>query len=98
MTENQKPLPFTLEGKNLRFFDGTPGIVRVSTGGREIVYSLTLPEAGDLVWKPAGVRTGIPRRTDLRRHRAISGNGWRCWALSDCSFDWFLFGRGARAR
>lgn len=98
ITENRQPLPFTLEGKNLRFFDGSPGIVRISTGGREIVYSLTLPEAGDVVWKPSGVRTGIPRPADVR-------TGWRdLWqwlallGALGLAIDWFLFGRGARAR
>jgi hypothetical protein len=98
MTENGHPLPFTLNGKNLRFFDGAPGIVRISTGGREIVYSLTLPEAGDLVWKPTGVRTGIPRRADLTPGPR---DLWPWLALLGAlglAIDWFLFGRSARVR
>jgi hypothetical protein len=63
VTENQKQLPFTLDGKNLRFFSGAPGIVRVSLADRELVYSLTLPQAGDVVWKPTGTKTGIPRHS-----------------------------------
>ena len=65
LTENQRRLPFTLDGKTLRFFSAAPGIVRVSAANRELVYSLTLPQAGDAVWKPDGVRAGIPRRSDL---------------------------------
>jgi hypothetical protein len=97
-TENGHALPFTLNGKNLRFFDGAPGTVRVSTGGREIVYSLTLPEAGDLVWKPTGVRTGIPRRADLTPGPR---DLWPWLALLGAlglAIDWYLFGRSARVR
>jgi hypothetical protein len=98
LTENRQPLPFTLEGKSLRFFDPAPGIVRVSTGSREIVYSLTLPQAGDVVWKPTGVRTGIPRRADLTPG---SRDLWQWLALLGAigfAIDWFLFGRGSRTR
>ena len=52
-TEEGRPLPFTVEGKTLRFFTGAPGVVRVLTGDRELVYSLTLPQPGDTVWKPS---------------------------------------------
>jgi hypothetical protein len=98
VTDNGRALPFTLDGKSLRFFDGSPGIVRISTGGREIVYSLTLPEAGDLVWKPTGVRTGIPRRADLTPG---SRDLWPWLALLGAlgfAIDWYLFGRGSRGR
>ena len=63
ITEDQRPLPFTIEGDSeLRFFAGAPGTVRVLTGDRETVYSLTLPDAGDAVWRPPqNVRRGIPR-------------------------------------
>ena len=52
-TEDGQALPFTIEGKTLRFFTADPGIVRVLTGDRELVYSLTLPQPGDAVWKPS---------------------------------------------
>ncbi len=42
--EDQRPLPFTVEGNNLQFFSGAPGTVRVQMGDREMVYSLTLPD------------------------------------------------------
>ena len=98
ITEDRRSLPFTLDGKNLRFFSGSPGIVRISTGARELVYSLTLPQAGDLVWKPAGVRTGIPRQADLR---SGSRDIWHWLALLGAVvlfLDWWFFGRAARMR
>jgi hypothetical protein len=56
------PLPYTLEGSNLRFFAGTAGTVRVVAGDREMVYSFTLPELADTKWTPpAGTRRGVPR-------------------------------------
>lgn len=95
-TENHKALPFTLEGKNLRFFSAAPGVVRVSVGDRELVYSLTLPQAGDVIWKPTTARIGIPRRSDLGPG---SRDIWQWLALMGALgliLDWFLFGRGSR--
>ena len=96
-TENGSRLPFTLEGSTLRFFSGAPGVIRVSTGNRELVYSLTLPQAGDATWKPQGVRTGIPRRTDFSPG---SRDIWQWLALLGALgfiLDWYLFGRATRA-
>ena len=96
-TENGSRLPFTMDGSTLRFFSGSPGVVRVSTGGRERVYSLTLPQAGEALWKPQGARTGIPRRTDFS---AGSRDIWQWLALLGALgfiVDWYLFGRATRA-
>ena len=55
-------LPFTVQGKTLRFFAGRPGTVRVIAGSREQVHSLTLPALADSVWEaPKTVRRGVPR-------------------------------------
>lgn len=97
-SEDQRLLPFTLQGKTLRFFAGAPGIVRISTGAREIVYSLTLPQAGDVIWNPAGVRTGIPRRRDFP---PAARDVWHWLAVAGALgllIDWLLFGRGGRLR
>ena len=80
-TEDGKVLPFTVEGRAVRFFSGTPGIVRVLTGDRELVYSLTLPQPGDVVWKPASVRHGIAGPRAIRalgeRYLAMAGRARR---------------------
>ena len=94
VNESEKPLPFTTDGTSLRFFAGAPGPVTVTAGDRETVYSLTLPEVGEVAWRaPQGTRSGIPRgfggdsvATDLWPWFAVLG------ALGLLA-DWILFGR-----
>jgi len=92
-TEEGQPLPFTVQGKNLRFFTGAPGVVRVLTGDRELVYSLTLPQPGDAVWKPSNVKTGLPPRAPFG---PSSRDLWHWLAIAGAIglfADWILFGR-----
>jgi hypothetical protein len=92
-TEDGRPLPFTVEGKNLRFFTGAPGVVRVLTGDRELVYSLTLPQPGDTVWKPSDVKLGLPPRVPFG---PASRDLWHWLALAGAAgllADWILYGR-----
>jgi hypothetical protein len=104
LTEDQRPLPFTIEGdaidgKTLRFFAGAPGTVRVLNGDRETVFSLTLPDVADSVWKPPqSVRHGIPRMsvteaavTDLWPWLALLGG-------LGLFIDWLMFGRSRALR
>jgi hypothetical protein len=94
LTEDQRPLPFTVEANVLRFFAGAPGTVRVQMGDRELAYSLTLPDVGEATWKaPANVRRGIPRAfgrggsaTELWPWLAVLGG-------LGLLIDWLLFGR-----
>lgn len=96
-TDRQESLPFTREGRSVRFFMGAAGTVRVNDGQREVVYSLTLPEvaAADWTW-PAGVRRGVPAAAswaaswrDLWPWLAIGG------ALG-LLIEWLFFGLGRR--
>jgi von Willebrand factor type A domain len=92
-TEDGKSLPFTLEGKTLRFFTADPGIVRVLAGDRELVYSLTLPQPGDTVWQPSNVKVGLPGRAPAG---PISRDIWQWLAIAGAAgllVDWILFGR-----
>ncbi len=62
ISSDARLLPFTVQGRTLRFFSGKPGTVRVISGSREQVHSLTLPAVADGVWEaPASVRRGVPR-------------------------------------
>jgi hypothetical protein len=95
-TEEGRPLPFTVEGKTLRFFTGAPGVVRVLTGDRELVYSLTLPQPGDTVWKPSNVKLGLPGSSPLG---PTSRDLWHWLALAGAAgllADWILYGRADR--
>jgi hypothetical protein len=99
LTEDQRPLPFTIDGETLRFFAGAPGTVRVLNGDRETVFSLTLPDVADSVWRPPqSVRHGIPRMsvteaavTDLWPWLALLGG-------LGLLIDWLMFGRSRALR
>jgi len=92
--DDQHPLPFTIEGNRLQFFAGAAGNVRVVTGDRETVYSLTLPDVGDLAWRPpADVARGV-RRSLVESSAAP--NPWPWLALAGglgLLADWLLYGR-----
>ncbi|MEO8099832.1 MAG: VWA domain-containing protein [Acidobacteriota bacterium] len=99
LDDSNQALPFTVENGLLRFFEGTPGTVRVQIGDRELVYSMTLPDLGDAAWKvPSRAATGIPKTslagsttTDVWPWLAIAG------ALGLLA-DWILFGRTRAVR
>jgi len=92
--DDQRPLPFTIEGNRLQFFAGAAGNVRVVTGDRETVYSLTLPDVGDVAWRPPadvarGVRRGLVESSS-------APNPWPWLALAGglgLLADWLLYGR-----
>ncbi len=95
-TEDGKPLPFTVEGHTLRFFSGAAGIVRVLTGDRELVYSLTLPhtrrrrlETGQCAARFAWPRAFEPASKDIWQWLAILGG-------LGLITDWILYGRMRR--
>jgi hypothetical protein len=92
-TEDGKVLPFSVDGRTVRFFAGAPGIVRVLTGDRELVYSLTLPQPGDVLWKPDSVRHGMPGRAP---YEPAARDIWQWLAVLGAAgliADWILFGR-----
>jgi hypothetical protein len=93
VTEDAKPVPFTVQGRTLRFFAGAPGIVRVLTGDRELVYSMTLPQPGDVIWTPANAKRGLPGRGPSE---PASRDIWQWLAIAGglgLLADWILYGR-----
>lgn len=86
-------LPFTVRDHELRFFLGSPGLVRIEAPGREIVASLTLPETGGRLWQPpAVVRRGIPSRVSGPRPADL----WQLLAIAGGAgllLEWLWFGR-----
>lgn len=90
-------LPFTAEGRTVRFFAGAPGTVRLTDGRKEMTFSLTLPEVGEreFVW-PKTVRRGVPA---VSRLVPSSRDLWPWLAVLGALgllADWFLFGLGRR--
>ncbi len=65
-TGPNRDLPFTLVDNRLRFFVGYTATARVALPGRELAYTLHLPEVGEVRWEPpAGVRKGIPPASSI---------------------------------
>ncbi len=95
--EDGSAVPFTLRDRTLNFFSAAPGGVRVVTGDREYVYSLTLPELWDTKWTPpADVHSGVPRfAAGIESARDL----WPWLALAGAAgfaIEWFLYGRFRR--
>jgi hypothetical protein len=95
--EGGEVLPYTIHGRSLRFFAGSPGTVRVASPRGERIYSLTLPEVGEAQWvPPANAISGLPPRWSGPLSRDI----WPWLALAGLLLlvvEWFLYGR-TRAR
>lgn len=97
--DDKRPLPFTVEGNRLRFFAGAPGNVHVLTGDRETVYSLTLPDVGDVTWRPPADTARGVRRSLVEASSAP--NPWPWLALAGglgLLADWLLYGRSQIVR
>lgn len=92
--EDQQPLPFSISENTLQFYSATRGNVRVRTGSRETVYSLSIPDVGDTAWEaPAKIRRGQGRiaGSDSPVHDL-----WPWLALAGAGLllaEWLLFGR-----
>ena len=99
VAEDGTPLPHTVRGRNLEFYSGVPGTVRVVTGDRESVYSLILPELWESRWEPpAEARHGVPRPAPAGGR---TGEIWHWLALAGAAalaVEWMLYGRFRRAR
>ncbi len=94
LDEQQRPLPFSLHGRTLRFFSGTAGTVRVLTPGDEIVRSLTLPDVPEKHWDPPkSASRGVPRNWPaLPAARDL----WQILAVLGAACliaEWWIYGR-----
>ena len=94
LTDTGVNLPFNVRDKSVEFFAGEASRVRVISGSSERVYSLTLPEMGDVKWTPPSTaRHGIPAWSDtLRRNR-----DWWPWLAALGALvliaEWISYGR-----
>jgi VWA domain-containing protein/aerotolerance regulator-like protein len=87
------PVPFTVRDQTLQLFASRPSIVHITSGDRERVLSLTLPDLAEFEWKPPrGAASGLPSAAtvtqgavDLWKWLAVLGG---LGLLS----EWILFG------
>jgi hypothetical protein len=98
VNEDGEELPFRLANGALNFFAGSPGNVRVQLRDRELLYSLSLPDLAEALWKPAAnVARGIPKKTFSPAATEI----WPWLAILGAIgliADWILYERNRRAR
>ena len=94
---DQEQLPFTVQGRTVRFFAGTPQTVRIISSGREQVHSLSLPEIASTSWEPPrSAFRGLPGPIE----RAVSRDLWQYLAVLGAIgllVEWLVYGR-ARTR
>ena len=94
---DQEQLPFTVQGRTVRFFAGTPQTVRIISSGREQVHSLSLPEIASTSWEPPrSAFRGLPGPIA----RAVSRDLWQYLAVLGAIgllVEWLVYGR-ARTR
>jgi hypothetical protein len=92
-----KPVSWTMDGSELRFFTANPGIVHIGTPDRDLIYSLTLPSPGDTIWSPRNAVYGLPaRRLPIPPPREI----WYWLAILGAAgliADWLVYARGHRS-
>lgn len=92
----REELPFTMEGRTVRFFAGAPQTVRVISSGREQVHSLSLPEVAEASWEaPQSALRGIPGAIE----RAVSRDLWRYLAILGAIgllVEWLMYGRARK--
>lgn len=92
--EEGAPLPYTVDGRTLRFFAPEPGAVRVLSGGSERTLSLSLPALGESTWKaPDDTATGpgAPRPST-----PLPKDTWQWLAAAGAALiliEWWLYGR-----
>jgi hypothetical protein len=99
ITDAGRMLPFNIRDRAVQFFAGEPARVRVIAGNAERVYSLTLPELGEVKWTPpANARHGIPAWTDaIRRSHVL----WPFLAALGAALliaEWMIYGSYTTSR
>ncbi len=98
LNEAGRALPHTRQGRIVKFFVGSPGIVRVAAGNSTTLYSLVLPELADAAWTPpADVRRGLPRQAALAPSFVELWPWLAAAGLIVLLIEWIVYGRARRS-
>lgn len=93
-SDGAAPVPYTIDGSEVRLFSAEPATVRVLAGSSEQVVSMSLPRISETAWDPpASVRRDL---RGLGASTALPRETWPWLAalgLLGLLADWFLFGR-----
>lgn len=90
-------VPFTVRNQHVEFYVDRPSIVRVVSFGRERVYSLTLPDVAQYVWKaPRQALRGIPPSLVVSASAVDLWQWLSLLAVTCLILEWYLFGRRKR--
>jgi Mg-chelatase subunit ChlD len=98
LTGEGKALPFSIDNGMLQTYAPLPGTVRILESGREVVFSLTLPDLPDQSWDaPKSIASGVPEAAGaLEEAKEL----WRWLAIAAALvlfLEWRKFGKGQRA-
>jgi von Willebrand factor type A domain/Aerotolerance regulator N-terminal len=87
-------VPFTVRDQTLQLFASHPTIVHITSGDRERVLSLTLPDIAEFEWKPPGnTASGLPPAVRFTRETV---DLWKWLAVLGglgLLVEWILFGK-----
>jgi Aerotolerance regulator N-terminal/von Willebrand factor type A domain len=89
-------VPFTVRDRTVQLFASRPSVVHVTSGDRERVLSLTLPDLAEFEWKPPGnAASGLPSPALFAQGAVGVVDLWKWLAvLGGLSLlvEWILFG------
>ena len=95
VTDNRgAAVPFTVRDQTLQLFSSRPSIIRITSGDRERVLSLTLPDVAEFEWKPPGnTVSGLPSMTQFAHDGVGTVDLWkwlscpgRIWCVGGVDF------------
>ncbi|MFL6416218.1 MAG: vWA domain-containing protein [Bryobacteraceae bacterium] len=89
-------IPFTVSDNTVQLFTREPDVIRIVSGDRERVVSLTLPDVAKDRWAPTKVSVGLPA---FETYLPTSTDLWKflaCLGGLGLLTEWYLFGGGRR--